>query len=101
MASAQEHATYLDRANGDGVRVLLAEYDAALRQIFAPLLRHANDVSICVEGEDGASALGRALHTHAHAAVFDNQRPRLSGIDAALQLRKLQPALRSNSAVRA
>jgi hypothetical protein len=58
MAPAQEDATYLDRAYGDGVRVLLAEYDAAQRQIFA-------------------------------------------GIDAALQLRKLQPALRSSSAVRA
>jgi hypothetical protein len=37
MAPAQENATYLDRARGDSVRVLLAEYDAALRQLFAAL----------------------------------------------------------------
>jgi hypothetical protein len=35
MAPAQENAAYLDRARRDSVRVLLAEYDAALRQIFA------------------------------------------------------------------
>jgi DNA-binding NarL/FixJ family response regulator len=101
MAPVQEDATYLDRAYCDGVRVLLAEYDATLRQILRPLLRHGNDVSIVVDGEDGTAAVGRALHTHPHAAVFDNQMPRLSGIDAALHLGKLQPALRSNSAVRA
>jgi DNA-binding NarL/FixJ family response regulator len=101
MALVQEDATYLDR-HGDGVRVLLAAYDAARRQVFAALLRHAKDVSKVVEGEDGgASAVGRALHTHPHAAVFDNEMPRLSGIDAVLQLRKLEPALRSHSAVRA
>jgi CheY-like chemotaxis protein len=101
MAPAQKDATYLDRARGDGVRVLLAEDDAAPRQLFAALLRNANGVSMVVEGEDGASAVARALHTHPHAAVFDNHMPRLSGIDAALQLRKLRPALRSNCAMRA
>jgi hypothetical protein len=90
MAPAQENATYLDRARGDGVRVLRAEGDAALRELFAALLRNANGVSMILEGQDGASA-----------AVFDKHMPRLSGIDAAVQLRKLQAALRSNSAVRA
>jgi DNA-binding NarL/FixJ family response regulator len=101
MTPEQEDATYLDPAHGDGVRVLFAECDVALRQVFAALLKNANDVSIVVEGEDGASAVGLALQRNPRAAVFDNQTPRLSGIDAALQLRKLQQALRSNSAVRA
>jgi DNA-binding NarL/FixJ family response regulator len=101
MAPALENATYLDRARGDGVRVLRAEGDAALRQLFVALLRNANGVSMILEGQDGASAEARALHAHPHAAVFDNLVPRLSDIDAAVQLRKLQPALRSNSAVRA
>jgi DNA-binding NarL/FixJ family response regulator len=101
MAPAQENATYLDRARGDAVRVLRAEGDAVLRQLFAALLRNANGVSMILESQDGASPDARALHTHPHAAVFDNHMPRLSGIDAVVQLRKLQPALRSNSAVRA
>ena len=101
MAPAQENTTYLDRARGDSIWSLLAGHDVASRQFFAALLRNAGDVSIVVDGEDGASAVGRALHTHPHAAFFGNQMPCLSGIDAALQLRKLQPALRSNSAVRA
>ena len=100
MAPAQENATYLDRARGDSVRVLLAEYDTALRQLFAALLRNANDVSMVVEGEDGASTGGRDLHTH-RAPVFANHMPRLSGIYAAHELRKLQLALCSNSAMRA
>jgi DNA-binding NarL/FixJ family response regulator len=101
MAPAQEHATYLDRARGDCVRLLLAEGDAALRHLFAALLRNANGVSMALEGEDGVSAVARAVHTHPHAAVFENHMPRLSGIHAALQLTKLQPASRSTSAVRA
>ena len=80
---------------------LLRRHDAALRQLFVALLRNANGVSMILEGQDGASAEARALHTHPHAAVFDNHMPRLSGIDAGVQLRKLQAALRSNSAVRA
>jgi len=94
MADAQESTTYLDRARGAGVRVLLAEDDEALRKLFAALLRDADGVSMVVEAEDGASAVALALDTHPHVAVFDNHMPRLSGIDAALELRQLQPALR-------
>lgn len=94
MAVAHERTTHLDRARGDGVRVLLAEDDPALRRLIATLLLDATGVSMVVEAEDGASAVTGALHTHPHLAVFDNHMPRLSGIDAALELRKLQPALR-------
>jgi hypothetical protein len=101
MARAQENATYLDRARGDSIWVLLAEHDLALRQFFAAPLRNADDVSIVVEREHGASTGGRALHTHPRAPVFANHMPRLSGIYAVLELRKLQLALCSNSAMRA
>jgi DNA-binding NarL/FixJ family response regulator len=101
MAPAQENATYLDRTRGDSIWVLLAEHEVARRQFFATLLRNADDVSIVVEGEDGASTGGRALHTHPRAPVFANHVPRLSGIYAALELRKLQLALCSTSAMRA
>lgn len=94
MAAAQERTTHLDRARGDDVRVLLAEDDANLRRLFAALLLDANGVSMVVEVEDGASAVAGALQTHPHVAVFDNHMPGLSGIDAALELRTLQPALR-------
>jgi DNA-binding NarL/FixJ family response regulator len=90
MTPAQESATYLDRARGD----------AALRQFFATPSRRANGVSMVVEAEDGASAEAHAPHTDPHVAVFDNHMPRLSGIDAALPLRKLQPVLPLNSTVR-
>jgi DNA-binding NarL/FixJ family response regulator len=101
MAPAQENATYLDRARGDSIWVLLAEHDVALRQFFAALLRNADDVSIVVEGEDGASTGGRGLHTHPRAPVFANHMPRLSGIYAAHELRQLQLALCSNPVMRA
>jgi CheY-like chemotaxis protein len=102
MAPAKESATYRDRERGDGVRVLLAENDAALQRLIAAELRNANDVSTVVEADDGASAVSRALHTHTHPHVplFDNQTPRLSDIDPVLQLRKQQLALLSKSTVR-
>jgi DNA-binding NarL/FixJ family response regulator len=100
MAPAQENATYRDRARGDGVQVLLAEDDAALRMPFVPLLRHTNGVTMVVEGKDGASAGAHAVHTYPRVAVFDSHMPRLTDIDAALPLRKQQLALHLNSAAR-
>ena len=61
-------------------------------------LARAVDEDAVVGVTSNPSILRKAL-AHGHAA-FDNNMPRLSGIDAGLQLRKLQPALRSNSAVR-
>jgi CheY-like chemotaxis protein len=100
MEPAQEGATYRNRARSDGVRILLAEDDVALRRLFAAPSRNGNGVSMVVEAEDHASAAARALYTYPHVAVFDNHMPCLSGIDAALHLRKQQLAFRLNSAVR-
>jgi len=61
-------------------------------------LARAVDEDAVVGVTSNPSIFQKAL-AHGHA-VFDNRMPRLSGIDAGLQLRKLQPALRSNSAVR-
>jgi transaldolase len=61
-------------------------------------LASAVDEDAVVGVTSNPSIFQKAL-VHGHA-IFDNRMPRLSGIDAALQRRKLQPALRSNSAVR-
>jgi CheY-like chemotaxis protein len=78
----------------DGIRVLLAEDDAHIRTLFATLLQQTAGVSLVLEAPDGADALARALQTHPHVAVFDFRMPRLDGIDAALALHTLQPAVR-------
>jgi hypothetical protein len=67
---------------------VLETYTSALAVVSAALLLVAAGVA-----KKQLSALGQSVW-------IDYQMPRLSGIDAGLQLRKLQPALRSNSAVR-
>jgi CheY-like chemotaxis protein len=77
-----------------GIRVLLAEDDAALRLDFAALLCHAEGVSSVLEAHDGADAVHIARHLRPEVAVLDLTMPRLSGVEAAARLAAQQPSMR-------
>src|SRR5688572_15117267 len=74
-----------------GVRLLLADDDAGVRELFATLLRATPGVGSVVEAEDGADALVLARGGRVDVAVLDMNMPRLDGIEAARRLRALQP----------
>jgi CheY-like chemotaxis protein len=76
-----------------GVRVLLADDDAGVRELFATLLRAAPGVGSVVEAKDGAEALALAHGRRFDVAVLDMNMPRLDGIEAARRLRALQPTM--------
>jgi CheY-like chemotaxis protein len=77
-----------------GIRLLVADDDEGVRSLFAGLLRDAAGVASVIEAKDGAEAveLGRAHSPD--VAVLDLKMPRLDGVDAALALRALNPAMR-------
>ena len=76
-----------------GARLLLADDDARVRALLAPLLRAAAGVGSVVEAEDGVEALALARTGRIDIAVLDMNMPRLDGIEAARCLRALQPTL--------
>ena len=76
-----------------GIRLLVADDDERVRSLFAELLGEAAGVASVIEATDGAEAVELARAHSPEVAVLDLKMPRLDGIDAALRLRALQPAM--------
>lgn len=77
-----------------GVRVLIVDDCAVVREGLRMLLR--SQVGVCVVGEaaDGETALALVGKTQADVVLLDISLPGISGIETARRLRRLKPALR-------
>lgn len=76
------------------IRLLLADDDADLRARVAARV-HGLDESVAVyEADDGAEAVQLGLQLRPQLALLDADLPVLGGVDAALTLRELEPAMR-------
>jgi CheY-like chemotaxis protein len=82
------------RAAARGVRVLVADDDAALRMFYVCVIRKIDGVSSVVAAEDGAAAERLARDLPLHVAILDLNMPRLDGVETATRLRAMQPSLR-------
>ena len=76
-----------------GIRLLVADDDERVRSLFAALLGEAAGVASVIEAKDGAQAVELGRVHSPEVAVLDLKMPRLDGVDAALRLRALQPAM--------
>jgi CheY-like chemotaxis protein len=81
-------------ATGAEIRVLVADDDDGVRQLFAILLRTTPGVSSVIEAKDGAEAVELACGRQFDVAVLDLNMPRLDGVQAAIRLRAMQPSLK-------
>lgn len=77
-----------------GAPLLVADDDHVVRTLFATLFRATAGIASVIEAEDGAVAVELARERRLDIAVLDLNMPRLDGVEAALQLRTLQPSLR-------
>jgi len=77
-----------------GVRVLIAEDDPGYACLLALRLNEVPGVIEVLQAEDGAQAVQLGLQRSPDIAVFDVGLPKLSGLDAAVALRDLEPSLR-------
>jgi CheY-like chemotaxis protein/rubredoxin len=77
-----------------GIRVLVADDDARVRSLLATLLQATAGVASVIEAEDGAEAVRLGRDEHVGVAVLDLNMPGLDGVEAALALASLRPALR-------
>jgi len=73
-------------------RVLIVDDNPALRREIRRQLESAG-LEVCGEASDGIEGLEKAREVRPDLVILDVAMPRLNGIDAARELRKVQPRL--------
>jgi DNA-binding NarL/FixJ family response regulator len=69
------------------IRVLIADDHGIVRSGLTMLIDRQTDMTVAAEAEDGLEAVERALAEHPDVAVLDVSMPRLTGLQAARQIR--------------
>lgn len=77
----------------ENMRILIADDEASFRSLLAMKLRDSIPGVEVIEAIDGAEAVRLGLQQHPRIALLDVSMPRLGGVEAALSLRNLQPAM--------
>ncbi|WP_406689852.1 response regulator transcription factor [Saccharopolyspora sp. ID03-671] len=78
----------------DPTRILLADDHVLVRRGVRLILDNEPDLTVVAEAGDGAEAVELARTRHPDLAILDIAMPRLTGLQAARQLIRLQPDLR-------
>jgi DNA-binding NarL/FixJ family response regulator len=76
-------------------RILIADDFAIVREGLKKVLNAKPDLEVVAEAEDGHEAVEKALKEDVHLAVLDVSMPRLTGIQAAAELQKRKPELKT------
>jgi len=76
-------------------RILIADDHAIVRSGLKKVLNAKADLEVVSEAEDGAEAVEKALAEDVHLAILDVSMPRMTGIQAAAELHKRKPELKT------
>lgn len=76
-------------------RILLADDHAMVRRGLRLVLDAEPDLKVVAEVDDGSEAIRRALKDDVDLAILDVAMPRLTGLQAAAELQRQRPALRT------
>ena len=76
-------------------RILIADDHAIVRSGLKRVLDAKPDMEVVAEAEDGAEAVEKALAEDVHLAILDVAMPRMTGIQAAAELHKRKPELKT------
>jgi len=76
-------------------RILIADDHAIVRSGLKRLLDAKTDMEVVAEAEDGAEAVDKALKEEVDLAILDVSMPRMTGIQAAAELQKRKPELKT------
>ncbi|MFF5110457.1 response regulator [Streptosporangium sp. NPDC000509] len=73
------------------IRVLLADDEAMIRAGIRAILTTADDIEVVAEAADGHQAVDLALRHRPDVCLLDIRMPRLDGLQAAAELRRVLP----------
>jgi DNA-binding NarL/FixJ family response regulator len=76
-------------------RILVADDHAIVRSGLKKVLDAKPDLEVVAEAQDGAEAVEKALAEDVHLAILDVSMPRMTGIQAAAELHKRKPELKT------
>jgi DNA-binding NarL/FixJ family response regulator len=76
-------------------RILIADDFAIVREGLKKVLNSKPDLEVVAEAEDGREAVEKALKEDVHLAILDVAMPRMTGIQAAAELQKRKPELKT------
>ena len=76
-------------------RILIADDFAIVREGLKKVLDAKPDLEVVAEAEDGREAVDKALKEDVHLAILDVSMPRMTGIQAASELHKRKPELKT------
>jgi DNA-binding NarL/FixJ family response regulator len=76
-------------------RILIADDFAIVREGLKKVLNAKPDLEVVAEAEDGREAVEKALREDVHLAVLDVSMPRMTGIQAAAELQRRKPELKT------
>jgi DNA-binding NarL/FixJ family response regulator len=76
-------------------RILIADDHALVRSGLRKVLDAQPDLEVVAEAEDGAQAVELALREDVHLAVLDVSMPRMTGIQAAAELNRRKPEVKT------
>jgi DNA-binding NarL/FixJ family response regulator len=78
--------------SGGTIRVLVADDQALFRRGLTVVLSASDDIEVVGEAADGEEVVARAQELTPDVVLMDVRMPRLSGIEATRQIRRLLPA---------
>jgi DNA-binding NarL/FixJ family response regulator len=84
-------AAFADTKAGPMIRVLLADDEEMIRAGVRAILSTADDIEVVAEAADGHQAIDLALKHHPDICLLDIRMPRLDGLQAAAELRRILP----------
>ena len=76
-------------------RILIADDFAIVREGLKKVLDAKPDLEVVAEAEDGREAVDKALNEDVDLAILDVSMPRMTGIQAAAELHKRKPELKT------
>jgi DNA-binding NarL/FixJ family response regulator len=77
-----------------GIRVLIADDHAILREGIRALLRLADDIEVVGEAADGRAAIDACVRLEPDVVLIDIAMPGLGGLEATVEIRRLCPRTR-------
>jgi CheY-like chemotaxis protein len=81
------------RPGKEYVRILIVDDHEMIRKGVCAVLSARKDIEVCGEAADGLEAIEKAKKLQPDLVIMDITMPKMSGFDAAREIRKLLPAV--------